>query len=257
MIATHTAGDGPAVLWIHGYTMDSSTWQPLWDRLPGWRHVGVDLPGHGASAPMPPGITLPAMAAEIVHVAKDNSAQRLVALSFGSCIALQVAIDEPDLLTHVVLGAPTIAGAPADPQAERRYRELAMLKRFRSGRADGRSWMRSPPDIFRGTERHAAVQAALREVIVKHQWDELDSGAMRSLTNHVHTPADLGRIGADTLVVTGDDDMPTFVANAETLRSTVERCHALPVPHAGHLPLLEQPDAVAAAIDAHLRRKPL
>jgi pimeloyl-ACP methyl ester carboxylesterase len=31
------AGRGPAVLWIHGYTMDSSVWAELWERLPGWR----------------------------------------------------------------------------------------------------------------------------------------------------------------------------------------------------------------------------
>jgi len=254
MIATRRQGSGPAVLWIHGYTMDSSTWQPLWDLLPGWRHIGADLPGHGASDPMPRGITLPALAAELVAVAKAESAERLVALSFGSCAALQVVIDEPGLMSHVVLGAPTIAGAEPDPLAEQRYKELAMLKRFAGpGEMLADRWMQSPPDIFRGTETHPATRAALRDVIVRHPFAELDIGAMRSLTDHVHTDADLRRITAAMLVLVGDEDMPTFVANAKRLRDVIG-ADVLTVPDAGHLPLLERPDTVAAAIDAHLRR---
>ena len=30
-LRTHASGSGPAVLWIHGYTMDSSLWAELWD----------------------------------------------------------------------------------------------------------------------------------------------------------------------------------------------------------------------------------
>ena len=42
-------GSGPKVIWLHGYTLNSSVWLPLWRRLPGWTHIGIDLPGHGAS----------------------------------------------------------------------------------------------------------------------------------------------------------------------------------------------------------------
>ena len=47
-VAVHSVGDGPAVVWIDGYTMDSTSWSELWGLLPGWRHLGIDLPGHGA-----------------------------------------------------------------------------------------------------------------------------------------------------------------------------------------------------------------
>src|ERR1700760_2104480 len=105
-----TPGSGPAVLWLHGYTMDSSVWTELWDRLPGWRHVGVDLPGHGQSPPLVPGLTLADLAAQAAEVAKATSAHLVVGLSLGSSVALQLAIDRPDLVRRLVVGAPTIAG---------------------------------------------------------------------------------------------------------------------------------------------------
>ena len=42
IVAREQAGDGDKVLWIHGYTMDSSLWQPLWDQLPDWHHIGME-----------------------------------------------------------------------------------------------------------------------------------------------------------------------------------------------------------------------
>jgi 3-oxoadipate enol-lactonase len=75
---------------------------------------------------------------------------------------------------------------------------------------------------------------------------------MRSLVSHVHTDADLGRVTAATLVITGDQDMPAFLANASRLAAVVPRCDRLSVPEAGHLCLIERPDEVAGPLRAHL-----
>lgn len=253
MIATRCQGSGPAVVWIHGYTMDSTTWSPLWERLPGWRHVGVDLPGHGGSGPMPTGTTLRQLAAAIADIARAEGARRMVALSFGSLTAVQLAVDHPDLLDRLVLAAPTLAGSRPEPLAKQRYQQLVMLKRMAgTGEALVDLWMGSPPDIFRGTERHPRLRAQLRSVIARHTWRELDDGAMQTLTAGRHTPAELRMIKARTLVVTGREDMPPFIDNARLLVELVEGCRWLTVDRAGHLPLLERPEKVAPAIAAHL-----
>ena len=253
MIATRSCGRGPAVLWIHGYTMDSSTWRPLWELLPGWRHVGIDLPGHGGSGPVPTGMTLPQLGAAIADIARAEGARRVVALSFGSLAAVQLAVDRPDLLDRLVLAAPTLAGAQPDVLARRRYQELVMLKRLAGGgEALVDLWMRSPPDIFLGTERHPRLRAQLRSVIARHSWRELDDGAMATLTAGRHTPAELRRIRARTLVLTGREDLPVFVDNARLLGELVEGCRRLTVERAGHLSLLERPETVAPVIADHL-----
>jgi len=177
-----TAGQGPAVLWIHGYTMDSSLWRPLWQLLPGFRHVGVDLPGHGRSGPLRPGLTLPDLAARLARLAQQQQARAVVAISFGSCVALQLALARPRLIDRLAVGAPTIAGAPAAPGTARRNAELALLCRMAGPGAHlTQLWMTSPPDIFRGTEHHPELRARIRGVIDRHQWGELSTGAMRSL----------------------------------------------------------------------------
>lgn len=249
----HIRGDGPAVLWLHGYTMDSTCWQALWDLLPGFRHVGVDLPGHGRSGPMCPEWTLADLAGQLTAVLRDERAHRVVALSFGSCVALQLAIDEPSLVRTLVLGAATIAGGPEQPGTAQRYKELMLLRRLGAGpEAITERWMQSPPDIFRGTEQHPVLRARLRETIGRHRWAELDSGAMRSISAAVHTDDQLRRIAARTLVVTGTEDMPAFLGNADRLHRTVSTVDLVNLPGAGHLCLIERPEQIARTLADHL-----
>ena len=248
------AGRGPAVLWLHGYTMDSTLWRPLWDLLPGFRHLGVDLPGHGRSGPLTGGETLPAVAAAVAGVAAAERASRVVALSFGSCVALELAAGWPALVTRLAIAAPTIAGAQPPDGVAARELQLALLHKMAGpGPHLTRLWMTSPPDIFRGTEDHPRLRGRLREVIDGHRWGELTSGSMRTLGTHVHTDLALAAISAATLVITGDRDMPAFEANAARLAAVLPHCSLLTVPMAGHLCLLERPAAVAAPLRGHLR----
>lgn len=257
LLSTRSAGNGPAVLWLHGYAMDSTIWRPLWKLLPGWRHVGVDLPGHGLSGPIPPGLTLPHLADELAGVARREGARRVVALSFGSLAAVQFALDHPELVDCLVLAAPTLGGAPPDPLAQRRYQELLALYRLVGvGEALVDRWMQSPPDIFRGTERHPALRAMLRTICLRHSWAELGDGAMSVLNGHAHAPADLGAIAADTLVLVGAQDMPAFVGNAALLDRCVPASRVVEVQQAGHLPLLERPEMVAGHLAEHLAGHP-
>jgi len=240
------------VLWVHGYAMDSAVWGGLWDLLPGLHHVGLDLPGHGGSSDIPLGMTLPDLAGLLADVARDTGIRQLVGMSFGSLAAVQLAIDHPELLDRLVLAAPTLGGAPPDPAAKRRYQELLLLKRLAGvSEALVDRWMEAPPDIFRGAQQHPTVHAKLRAAALRHSWRELGAGQMTTIADHRHTAADLGRITADTLVVVGDQDMPQFLQNARMLHTSVPRCELLVVDDAGHLPLLERPAAVSAAIEAH------
>ncbi|MGG8406697.1 alpha/beta fold hydrolase [Streptomyces sp. 12297] len=254
-LRTLAYGSGPTVLWVHGYTMDATLWRPLWRLLPGLRHVGVDLPGHGGSEALRPGVTMPELAARIAGLARAEGARRWVGLSFGSTVALEAALAYPDEVERLVVGAPTPAGGPPDPAARKRYIELLMLRRMRGAEAAEQLadlWMTAPPDIFRGTEAHPVLRAELRSVVARHSWAELDDGSMAGLGARVHSGEELARITAHVLAVTGSDDMPVFHDNAALLSGVVPQCRTFVVPDAGHLPFLEQPWTVAPLLREHL-----
>jgi pimeloyl-ACP methyl ester carboxylesterase len=168
-------------------------------------------------------------------------------------MALQWAIQAPGTISQLAVGSPTIAGVPTEADAEKRYKELMMLRRFAGpGEQMAGLWMSSPPDIFKGLEQHPQAWAHMRSVVVAHQWAELANGVMGRLTSHVHTDEDLRRITARTLAVVGDEDMPTFLDNAKRLHDVVPDCELTTVTAAGHLVLIEQPSDVAPDLAAFL-----
>ncbi|AKU15601.1 alpha/beta fold hydrolase [Luteipulveratus mongoliensis] len=249
-LATHElrSADGEAVTWLHGYTMNSDVWANLWSRLPG-HHIGVDLPGHGASRPGSPADDLSAVAREVARVMAEHGSRTLVAMSFGSSVGLQVAIDHPELVARLVLAAPTISEPAVDDAARDRMTQLVRAKA--AGMRPSwltQIWMSAPPDIFTGLHSHPARLAAVRAVVEAHSYDELLSGSMGGMFASVQTEEDLARIAAATLVIVGEQDMPRFVTNADRLRAAVPRCRVRRIQDAGHLPLLELPEVCAPLI---------
>ncbi len=245
---------GERVLWIHGYTLDSSIWEELWGYLPGWRHVGLDLPGHGSSGPLQLGERLPELARRVGAVAAEHDVRHVIGLSWGGMIALQVAIECPETVATLTLGSPAVGGGPQDTHARTRNLELARLYRTRgAGPWMSELWMRSPPDIFKGAATHPELWLRLRALIDRHSWSELGDSRMSDLTTHPQRTEALARIRAATLVIVGEEDMPAFKRCAELLRRTIPRCQRVYCTGAGHLCLLEAAAAVSPLLKAHLR----
>ena len=237
------------VSWVHGYTMNSRIWRELWSLIPGRDHVGIDLPLHGVNAGARPPASMSGWAAGVAQEMERNGARDLVGLSFGSSIALQVAVERPDLVDRLVLAAPTLSGVPDDPQARAKYLLLMMqIGHLGPGSALARLWMNDPPPIFAGLRRFPARYDAMAAEISGHRFEELRSGAMSSLARTVQDADVLGRVEAEVLLVVGTEDMPQFRANAELIAATVPHCATLTIPGAGHLPILEEPERCATVL---------
>ena len=249
-----TPAVGAGVLWIHGYTLDSSIWAPLWARLPGWTHVGVDLPDHGASPPLDPGADLVAVARSIADAALARDVRHVIGLSFGSMAALEVVAQRSGAFASLVLAAPALGGGPQDAHAQTRNLELRRLYQERGpGPWLRELWMRWPPDIFKAAARNDPLFATLRATVDRHQWRELGDGSMQRLATHPQRVATLHGIGAATLLVVGEEDMEAFKRSAELIRRAIPVCRRVYLRGRGHLSLLEAPDEVAPLLDAHLR----
>lgn len=239
---------GPPLLWVHGYTLDSSLWRQLWQLLPGYGHVGLDLPGHGGSRAYRPGDDLSGAARAVRQAADAVGAQDVVAMSFGATVTLLAAAADPDRFRALVLAAPALPGGPEDQDAADCNQELLRLNREQGhGPWLAERWLAEPPAIFSGARRDPELFGAIASVVARHRWGELNLPAF-ARADMPRLQSRLARISAKLLLMLGDDEIASFVRTAELIRRSVPRCETVWVPEAGHLVLLEKPQDCALHI---------
>lgn len=252
-LTVSSSGTGPSVLWLHGYTMRSEVWEPLWERLPGWRHLGLDLPWHGSSRDLREGEDLASLADTVVAHARAHDVAHVVGLSFGTVLASEMAIRHPGAAASWLLVAPALAGMPHEPAVAQRYRDLATTyAELGPGPHLTELWMATPPAIFAGVNLRPEARRRVRSLVDRHRWRELASEGMRPLVSRTQHPAELATIEGELHVAVGEVDLLTHRACARSLELRAgARLHRLP--GCGHLPLLEDPVRSATLVDAVLR----
>jgi 2-succinyl-6-hydroxy-2,4-cyclohexadiene-1-carboxylate synthase len=101
------AGEGPALLLLHGFTGDISTWDPFLDAWRDYRTIRVDIIGHGESdAPADSKRYRMAEAVkDILAVLDQLEVERTAVLgySMGGRLALHLALAAPERLTALIL----------------------------------------------------------------------------------------------------------------------------------------------------------
>jgi pimeloyl-ACP methyl ester carboxylesterase len=226
----------------------------LWSRLPEWSHIGVDLPGHGASLPLSPDDDLPALARYVGRAALDRQVRHITALSFGTLLALQIVIEYPREFRTLTLGAPALGGGPQDAEVGTRYEELSQIYRSQGFTSELRQrWMQSPPNIFKGAESNPELWERLRRIVGRHPWWELGDGSYGRLSNHAQAASALQKVQASTLVLVGDNELAPFKRCAELIRRAIPACRRQYLPAVGHLCMLEAEAEVATLLDRHWR----
>ena len=95
-------GDGPPLLLVHGFGGAAWNFSELAPLLPGRRLIVPDLPGHGASVPLPAASM--AGFADVLAGLLDGPAD-VVGHSLGGVVALRLAERHPALVRSVVLAA--------------------------------------------------------------------------------------------------------------------------------------------------------
>src|SRR5690349_19713578 len=140
------AGDGPAVVLIHGFGLDMRMWDPQIGPLAGrFRVVRHDCRGFGASGPFDPGVPY-THAGDLVALLDhlDIGDAALAGLSFGGRVALQAALAAPDRVRGLVLLDAVLDGVPWDPGSARALDEVARRVQAGGGRAGRAAWLAHP-----------------------------------------------------------------------------------------------------------------
>jgi 3-oxoadipate enol-lactonase len=241
-ISLHRDGRGPPLVLLHCLGVDHRFWDfaaPLAADLTLLRY---DLPGHGASAvPAGPyGIAeLSAQLADILGRAGIGRAQERVhvaGISLGGLIAQHFAATHPHLVDRVIL----IDTTP-------RYTdELRAMWVERAATARGRGVAAMVDGLLKiwfsdaALGRNDAGVRYVRETLAR------SPGEGYALACEALGAADLRelapKIAAPTLVVCGDDDIPSFRDAARWLATTIPHAELAWLACARHASVIEQPE---------------
>ena len=248
-----TAGDGPAVLMLHG-TYWSRVWQPVIDLVAGrgLRPIAVDLKGCGHSD------------GEL-----DLEAASVPALTDWTERFIEaLAVEQP---LHVV--GHDIGGAIAQRLAIRGHHEVGRLALVNSVSYD--SWpvpgvarFRDPEIVARvSTDELVAMrQAALEQAIARPMGEDELADYLGPWTNErvgrtwmalagaadskytIELVEEMRRLAIPKLLIWGEDDSFQPIRYAERLAAELTNTELVRIPRAGHIPMENDPERVADAL---------
>jgi 3-oxoadipate enol-lactonase len=231
-----------AAAFLHGLGGSRIAWEPQLEALaPGRLGLAWDMPGYGASAPLP-AMTFPALADAAARWLTSAGAApaHVVGLSMGGMVALHLVLSHPDLVRSLVL----IDSSPAfglDGSITAEAWIDARLARLREGAtpatmAPGAIAAIAAPDAS-GAAVRLGVEAMAR--ITPAAYEQ----AVRCLVTH-DVRSRLATIDRTTLVIVGELDRETPLPFSEHLAAAIPGARLEVVPGAGHLSSLEQPDLI-------------
>jgi 3-oxoadipate enol-lactonase len=249
-VAWREAGDGPLVVFLHGLGTTRTGFDPQLVALSDdYRCAAWDMPGYGLSPAPAYALTYPLLAdavAAFIETLGATSAH-LAGLSMGGQIALHTALRHPNRVRSLALldSSPAFGLDGTDPEAWKRLR-LDALDAGETPASMAEAVLRSIMAPDASTSAVAAAVASMQRISP----DGLRA-AVELLPSHDVRPR-LGEVRAPTLVLVGEHDEETPLAYSEALADGIRGARLQIIPGAGHIANLEAPDAVTAALGAHL-----
>jgi poly(3-hydroxyoctanoate) depolymerase len=246
-------GEGPPVLLLNGVAADTGMWARLETALSGCRLISFDAPGAGRSpAPLVPvSIRRLARLAALVLDTVGVEQADVLGYSMGGIVAQQLAADAPERVRRVVL-AGTTCGLGSIPGAPMAMLHLLVPARYLSPRI----YARTAGGLVGGPARRDATIVADLQALRLRVSIRGYLGQMMSLSRWTGLPL-LARIPHPTLVVSGDDDPLSPVANALLLARLLPQARLLVAPGEGHLLFLSPTSPVVEPIRQFLAAEPL
>ncbi len=251
-IRLFSAGEGPALLLLHGLGGAAWNFDALAPLLRGRRLLIPDLPGHGGSGPLP-APSLAGFADALADVLDAEGVERtdVFGHSLGGVVALRLALRWPERVRRLILAAPAgISSATRFAEATLALAGLIEPGRIAGRRADRIARSRrlrrlvfglfevANPDVF--SER--AVHGFLRGPTM--HTDALGAGLALSADD---PRRDLDRVRCPVLLLWGARDRQVPIEDgfeyARRLRAPLRA-----IADCGHLLIAERPEVCARAV---------
>ena len=235
------AGHGPPLLYLHG-AIGQKGWAPFLDRLARQFTVHAPwLPGYGDSAGLEHIADLTDLTLyhlELLDALRLGPAP-VIGHFLGGMIAAEMAAFSPPSVSRLVLASPAGLWRDDAPVADLLALSAAeLLDRLAATPAAAHA-LNGPHDALTADRMPDLAAAG------KFLWPLPDKG----LTRRAY------RIKAPTLILWGEQDQINPPSYADDFQRLIADSRIETLPHAGHLLMLEQPDAFANAITSFLNQE--
>jgi pimeloyl-ACP methyl ester carboxylesterase len=234
----------PPLVLIHGAGGDHLSWPPEVRRLPGYRVITPDLPGHGKTAG-PGRQSVQDYARDVAEFIDVVSFSRAVFVghALGGAIALALALDYPDRVAGIGL----ISTGPTLPIPSSVIENAANLSTLLLA-------IKSLQEMSLGSQTPENLKGVVYKRLIKTRQtlllDDLLASDRFNVVDRLHM------IQTPVLVVCGTEDKLTPLRFSEILSSKIPGAALQTVEGAGHMLALEQPGRLAKLISVFLATIP-
>lgn len=230
---------GPTVLFIHGFPLNSSLWEPqLEDLNDTARLLAPDLRGYGLSPAADGPYSMEMLADDCFGLLESLGVQLPIVVcghSMGGYIAFEFFRRFPGVVSGLVLVA---TRAAADTPEAREVRDRTAEQVQEEGPAMLSAGMLPKllaPDNYENDDK---LVAFVREMIDSASVNGI-VGALQAMKARPDSTPLLSEIDVPTLIIHGADDAIVPLAEAEAMCDAIPDAELVVVPNAGHLPNLE------------------
>jgi pimeloyl-ACP methyl ester carboxylesterase len=242
-LAVEVLGEGPPILFVHGYPLNRTMWRAQLEGLTGFRRIAPDLRGMGQSDAPDLGYGMNIYAADLAALLDALAIEEVIlcGLSMGGYIIFELLRTWSSRVRGLVL---MDTRAEADTPDGRRARDAAAsLARERGAAAIADALL---PKLL------APDTLATQPDVVEHVRDMITRtpvagivGALAAMRDRAGSEALLSSLAdIPTVVMVGESDALTPPEQARTLAEAIPGARLEVIPGAGHLPPLEQPEEV-------------
>lgn len=240
--------DGEALVFLHGWPDSWFTFSRVLALLPQrLRALAIDQRGFGDSDHPVSGYTIPDMAADVTAFLDALAIERatLIGHSYGSFVARHVAHSEPARVAQLILigtgfaaTSPVVSDLPAALKDLPDPVPLEFAREFQASTA----YRPLPAEFFeRIVAESMKLPSRLWPLMIDHMVEYEDTEQLRHIT-------------APTLLLWGDRDALFSRADQDRFLAAVPHAKLKVYEETGHCPNWEQPERVAADIEAFIDR---
>ncbi len=246
-------GDGPDLVLLHPFPAHHGVWVPVADMLAGsYRVITPDLRGLGESAPGEGPATMEKHANDLLRVCVDAGVQK--AIFGGNSIGGYILFEFWRRFRERVTGLIFVDTKAAPDSEEARRTRLAAAEDVINRGTEPFIDTQLPKLLGESTSRNRPDRVQEAKHMMMHSTPAGIAAVQRGMAERPDSTPTLATINVPTLVIVGEEDMLTPIAEMEKIHRAVKGSIFRRIAMAGHYAPFEQPAEVHKAIREMLRR---